>query len=382
MSKKCLITCEGGTGKSIMMTALMPEIRKKYEDAVYVVSPYYDVMKSCSYVTDAFPFGVPSIYESIKSDPDIEIIWKDPYNNSRFIRKGIHLFDAWRLELGLVLESEFDEYVKNNPDRNNISAVLDNVGISFPQVIQDAQNEVSRLGDHKFIIVQFTGGQSPLQVGPEYQNINEGIKRNYYRGQEIINELKRKYPEFTIIHYALPNEPRFQNTVMYQKSYLWYYEMLKHAYGVVTIDSSLLHMAASAVKDNPTLKVVSIWGETRPEHFGYHDDDIELDADTVNTMIDNDEFTDEYTLNGKYDTIESDASFKLFKSTGNTDQLKYHKVHEIEHRVDSIPMKDTYNNFANLCATGVVDTQPYFRPMGSVATFITFPEPKSVAEYL
>ena len=37
-NKRCLIAVEGGMGKNVMLTALMPELSKYYED-MYVCTP-------------------------------------------------------------------------------------------------------------------------------------------------------------------------------------------------------------------------------------------------------------------------------------------------------------------------------------------------------
>lgn len=260
MGKKCLINVEGGLGKNVMLTALMPILARHYEE-IYVISPYSDVFKACSYVTEAFEPGpqCATLYQELVLDEDCDILWKEPYSNSRFIKKTCHLFKAWLEEFG----------IEDAVDYESLVPVIDRVREEFPNIAQLADQKAAELG--KFIMVQFCGGQSPL--GPQqdqegnaipYNDRQEYIKRNYYQGQNLINELKAKYPQATIVHYALPNEPSYDGAVKLNVPYLTYRLLAESAFKVVCTDSSLQHISTGVCND-----VTIIWGETRPEHFGY-----------------------------------------------------------------------------------------------------------------
>lgn len=259
--KKCLINVDGGLGKHVMFTSILKEFKeKKGYDEIYVISSYFDVFKSCTAVTDAFPPMQGTLYQELVLDPDCDVYWKEPYSNQRFIKKECHLFDAWAEELGFQLSKPADEYCPS----------LDKIESEFPNVLSMVKEKIKDFNDN-YILVQFNGGQSPLspQVDESgnqipYNDKQEGIKRNYFKGQEIINSLKEKYPETTIIHFALPNEPSYENSVKLQLPYLAYRLLAKNAKAVITTDSSLQHLS-TGVNNNITV----IWGETRPEHFGY-----------------------------------------------------------------------------------------------------------------
>ncbi|MCQ2086673.1 MAG: hypothetical protein MJZ37_01155 [Bacilli bacterium] len=261
MGKRCLINVDGGLGKNVMLTSLMPILAKKYEE-IYVISPYSDVFKSCSYVTESFEPGpqCATLYQELVLDPDTDILWKEPYSNSRFIKKSCHLFDAWTEEFGIE-KSEIDWAAK--------TPVLDRIREEFPQIGTLADQKISELG--KFIMVQFCGGQSPLNPMVDqngnaipYNDRQEFIKRNFYQGQQLIDALKSEYPDATIVHYALPNEPSYEGAIKLNIPYIAYRLLAEHAFKVVCTDSSLQHLSTGACKD-----VTVIWGETRPEHFGY-----------------------------------------------------------------------------------------------------------------
>lgn len=253
MAKKCLIAVEGGLGKNVMLTSIMPEIAKKYEE-IYVVSPYFEVFKACSYVTDAFPMGQGSLYQELVLDDDCDVYWKEPYSNQKFIKKQCHLFDAWAEEYGITLTKNAMDYYP----------ILDNIENEFPNIVSIV-NDIINKTSGKYIIVQFCGGQSPLgDMNAPYNDRQEAIKRNYYKGQQIVDELHKEYPDCTIIHYALKNEPNYNGTEKIQIPSLAYHLLARQATKIVCTDSSLQHLCTHSAKD-----LTVIWGETRPEHFGY-----------------------------------------------------------------------------------------------------------------
>lgn len=251
---RCFVMINGGTGKSIMATAMMPLLKKKYEE-VYVCSPYVDVFKCCSYVDEAFAPGQPNIYRDLLLDDDVELLCREPYQNAKFIKKQCHLYEAWAEEWGIELEE----------DPMDMHPILD----KWDEVSGAVQKyEQMKGGWGKFILVQFCGGQSPLvpkeQAG-QYNDHIEGLRRNYYKGQELIDLLHEKYPTYQIVHYALPNEPSYSNTIKVELPYLVYRKACEDASAVITIDSSLQHLASGV-----TTKAIVLWGETAPEHFGYN----------------------------------------------------------------------------------------------------------------
>ena len=259
--KKCLINIEGGLGKNIMLTSILHEFKEqKGYDEIYVISPYFDVFKCCSSVTDAFPPMQGTLYQELVLDEDCDVYWKEPYSNQRFIKKQCHLFEAWAEEFGFSLYHPGNEYV---PDLANLEK-------EFPQLRKIADEKMNEW-NHDFCIVQFNGGQSPLSNTKDaegnlipYPNAIEGIKRNYSKGEQIVQLLKKRYPDTTVVHFALPNEPSLEGTVKVEVPYLTYHLLAAEAKEIVCIDSSLQHLATGVNN-----KVTVIWGETRPEHFGY-----------------------------------------------------------------------------------------------------------------
>ena len=298
MSKKCLINVEGGLGKNVMLTSILQEFKtEKGYDEIYVISPYFDVFKACSAVTDAFPPMQGTLYQELVLDEECDIYWKEPYSNQRFIKKQCHLLDAWAEELGFELIHEASTY----------TPLLDKIPEEYPAV-QKAVNEQINAWKDGFCLVQFNGGQSPLTPMQDkngqpvqYRAEQESLKRNYFKGEKVVQRLKHKHGvQCTIVHFALPNEPTIGDTVKIQLPYLAYHLMAAKAKEIICIDSSLQHLA-TGVNDNITV----IWGETRPEHFGYRCN-------------------------------------------------------------------------RNICAENVLNSQPYFKPLGVSPSIVKMPEPKDI----
>lgn len=257
---KCLINVEGGLGKNVMITALMPIVAQKY-DEIYVISPYSDVWKACSYVTAAFEPGpqCASLYQELVLSDDCDVLWVEPYSNGSFIKKQCHMLEAWLYEAGIPVDTSIEE----------LTPCLDRIKEEFPQIVKLVDEKVP--ADQKFILVQFCGGQSPLSPQQDqqgnpipYNDQQEFIKRNYYKGQQLIDALKAKYPDCRIIHYALPNEPTYEGAEKLNIPYIAYRLLAERAFKVVCTDSSLQHIVTGACKD-----VTVIWGETAPVHFGW-----------------------------------------------------------------------------------------------------------------
>lgn len=256
MANKCLFVVEGGLGKTVMATAICKRLKEKY-NVVYAVSPYVDVLQACSYVDKAFPLSPLSggVYEDIIKDEDVDIFWNEPYSEQDFIRKKIHLFNAWcrvcRLE-------EYTYPMKVTPVLDRIEDVFPSCGIQAKQFVTQHP---------KFAIIQISGGQSPLQVMPEYPNAQEqGLKRNYpiEKANELVALYKEKFPDTEVFQYGLANEPRIKDTQLVEFPYLTWALIAKSAQYVFCIDSSLQHLCASqGVACNV------LWAETKPEHFGY-----------------------------------------------------------------------------------------------------------------
>ncbi|BAQ91253.1 putative glycosyl transferase [uncultured Mediterranean phage uvMED] len=234
---------EGGVGKCVAFTSLIPKLRKKSEVQIY--TPYIDCFA-----------GNPDVKLALEEtlslqDPRImasdNIYYSEPYKSNFQFGKQ-HLIESY-CELHNV---DFDKSMKpkiyTDRHKDSVKEWLD-------------KNEIK-----KYILIQLSGGQSKWNYadGVQYQNINPNRNYQPFLAQQLINMLLEEYKDTTIINCVLPNEPHYQGTIRCDLHWSQIHEMLKGSEGFISIDSCLNHFSASAEKHG-----VVIWGSTRWTQFGY-----------------------------------------------------------------------------------------------------------------
>ena len=276
MEKNIIIQISGGVGKHIAFTSLIPLIHEKYEN-IYLITPYGDLFFGNPHITKINPIMDKTFYKNIVLKDSTRVVMTDPYDVQSFIKKERHLLEVWgelcdvKVENGMELKPEIfmDENEKFTVDK--------------------IVNEIRESTKDKLILIQLNGGQSPHnfeQHGTqEFSFFNEGSKRHYQFDYyvELIKKIKDIYPEHVILRYGLMNEPmpyeinKMVATMQPAVHYKNYYWLTKYAKHIICIDSSLQHMSAG------TKSSIVIWGDTRPEHFGYsiHRNLVEKNEDTM-----------------------------------------------------------------------------------------------------
>lgn len=270
--KNILVDVRGGTGKNFAFISIAKELKEKYEH-VSVITPYFDIPLSSAYVDKVYnPNEVRSAIED--AGDDTLIVIDHIYDTDAFIRKEISYQDAFRLACGLKAKDNktggTDTVSELNPEK------------AFPYLTRQ-KNEILKAikdnGFEDFIIVQFSGSQSPLVQVPTnekgqpdwskvpYNGQNTGLSRHYPKDKadEFIRLFRAAHPKTAIINYNLPNEYQFEDVFQFTVPYLCYYCLAKEAncLGIVAIDSSLQHMVAGVTK------AVVLWAHSLPDSFGY-----------------------------------------------------------------------------------------------------------------
>ena len=236
---------EGGVGKCVAFTALIPKLAKKNGQNIQIHTPYKDCFVFNPYISAGFDQTISSNHPQIlKSD---NIYYCEPYK-SNFIFGKEHLIQSYCKLFGV----EYDETVVPK--------------LYTSSYRERANNWLRKNKISKYMMIQFSGGQPPIGWNPAnpYQSFNPG--RNYppYLASQVINKIKEKYPYLTIIDCTLTNEPSFKDTIKCDEQYFIIHELLKEAEGFIGIDSCLNHFSASA-----EVSGVVIWGSTRWTQFGY-----------------------------------------------------------------------------------------------------------------
>jgi hypothetical protein len=272
---------EGGIGKCVAFSALLPELRKKSEVQIY--TPYIDCFANNKNVKMVYESTIPL------QDPRImasnNIYYCEPYKSNFQFGKQ-HIIESYCEHHGVKYNSSMRPKLYTDHHKESVDKWL-------------KDNEIE-----KYILVQFSGGQAKWNYGDnvQYQNINPNRNYQPFLAQQVINMLLEEYKDTTIINCVLPNEPHYQGTIRCDLHFAQIHEMLKGAEGFVSIDSCLQHFSASAEKHG-----VVIWGSTRWTQFGYsHNKNLQfhmgkkwdeakfIDSDPRNNMVDCKIIVDQY----------------------------------------------------------------------------------------
>lgn len=270
------INSQGGTGFNLALAHVIPELKEKY-DEVAVLSPYFDIFESCPYVDLVYkPNEIRDFIFDAKSK-DAKLICERMYDSEEFIYKKVSYADAWRKAAGLKTKGNKEgSDTKTNLEPEKKYPYLGNQANEIVKTIKEK-------GYKDFVIMQFTGGQSPLVQVPQstdkdgkvfadwnkvpYNYENEPLKRHYPIDlvNKFIELFRNAHPETAVILYQLPNEPAPENVFRFTVPYLAYHVLARkdECAGVVSIDSSLQHLVAGLTK------TVVIWGHSLPLSFGY-----------------------------------------------------------------------------------------------------------------
>ena len=271
--KSIYINSQGGLGFNLALASVLHEFHDLY-DKVYVLSPYYDVFQCCSAVNGVYkPAEIRDFIFDAKYS-DARLICERMYDSEDFIYKKVSYADAWRKAAGLP--------VKGNKEGSDTKSEL-HIEDVFPSLLttaEDIKKNVHNNGFKNFVLMQFTGGQSPLVKVPvkdgkqdwskvKYNYENEPLKRHYpiTLAQKFVDLYRKEHKNTAIIMYQLPNEPtpKGEGIFTFTVPYLAYYLLAKDIMckGAVVIDSSLQHLIAGVC---PT---TVIWGHSLPASFGY-----------------------------------------------------------------------------------------------------------------
>ena len=265
--KELFIDVKGGTGYNVSLCRILTEVKANFpnEYKFYVRSPYWDVFEACSAVDGVYkPEEIRDFIFDAK-DKGAEIIEHRLYDMSDFIYKRLNYREAW-LKLMNIDVSKLTADVPTD--------FLDKTLVVWPNLKKNLEDIKKTIGDNEFIIVQFVGGQSPLDAPRDgdwnkkpYDYQHEPLKRHYptEKAQEFVNLYKEAHPDIKIIQYALPNEPQLDGCEHFVVPYLTYYLLAKDSKckGFVSIDSSLQHFISGLTSG------VVLWGHSLPENFGY-----------------------------------------------------------------------------------------------------------------
>jgi hypothetical protein len=237
---------EGGIGKCTAFTALIPKLAKKAGQGIQIYTPYIDCFAFNPDVSMAYEQTLPLTDPRIMASDNI--LYCEPYK-SNFMFGRQHLIESYCEHFGV----EYDPSMAPKLYTSHLE----------PRA-EDWLKQNSITG--KYMIVQFSGGQTPVgwSANNVYASHNPGRNYPHYLAQRVVSRIKETFPDLTIIDATLPNEPGYDGATKCGEHWAVIHELLKGAEGFISIDSCLNHFSASAEASG-----VVIWGSTRWTQYGY-----------------------------------------------------------------------------------------------------------------
>ena len=257
-----LYKIDGGIGKNIAFTGLIPELVEKDGGQICIESAYPEVFINIPGIAMIYnanePKDMKKFYSYFKNvyahDPYIGNMWKG----------NVHIVDAWASMFGL-------------PEKD--------LSLRMPIIkVYPSEEEINKikeaLGDDPYYVIQIAGGQSPYEIRdinnlPAYENNAMRAGRNMIMLDDLYNELHTQFPNHKMVQFGLPNEPKLKDAIQLNMNYINWFYVFTNASFFVGIDSMMQHYMASIKKPG-----VVFWDMNIPQQFGWYYDGI-VHADTI-----------------------------------------------------------------------------------------------------
>ena len=230
---------DGGLGKTIMATAMVKIIKKRYKNSnLIIVSGHPDVFLNNPHVHEVYNHNnINGFYLKYIKDQKCKIFVADPYRHGDFIlEKPTHLFKTWCEIYGLRYNNEQPEVYLTQPELDYFKPYYTT--------------------EKPILAIQPNGG--PAGLGYQYawtRDIPEPIIMS------IIEEFKESH---TIIHIKREDQKIYPDTMQALDGFRSIAILLQLADKRLLIDSFAQHMAAAL-----NVKSTVCWIGTKPEIFGY-----------------------------------------------------------------------------------------------------------------
>lgn len=229
---------DGGLGKSIMATAVLKAIKKKYKKANILVSTAYpDVFINNPNVNKIITHANNSgIYRDYIQNKQAKVFIGDPYSTSDYITESKHLIQIWCEMFGVEYNGEMPEMFLSKAEKQYYEP--------FYKL------------DKPIMAIQPHGGA-----------IGQPLKYSWTRDipmpimEKIIERFK---DEYAIVHIKREDQIQYANTIGALDNFRSIAILLTMAEKRLLIDSSAMHIATAL-----HLPSVVTWVGTNPKVFGY-----------------------------------------------------------------------------------------------------------------
>jgi ADP-heptose:LPS heptosyltransferase len=229
---------DGGLGKSIMATAVVKVIRKRYKNAhIVVVSAYPDVFLNNPHINECFRIEqMNGAYLKYVKDKDCKIFVEDPYRNSSFLTEKEHLLKTWCRIYGLNYNYEQPEIYLTEPEKDYYAPFYKT--------------------DKPIMAIQPNGG-------PAQQSYKYAWTRDI--PSITVNSLIQHYKnDYTVVHIKRQDQYEYADTLAALDGYRSIAILISLSTKCLFMDSFGQHLAAAIGK-----KSTVCWVTTKPKVFGY-----------------------------------------------------------------------------------------------------------------
>lgn len=234
-----IFNVKGGLGKSIISTAVLKAIKKKYKDAyIIVLTSYPDVFIDNPNANKVMNHDdVSNLYDDYIKDQEAKVFISEPYLQSDYVTESKNLIEIWCNLCGVPFDNEEPEIFISKSEMEYFAPFYKT--------------------EKPIMVIQPNGGAR-----------NQPLKYNWVRDipavtiKKIIKKYKDKY---TIVHVKREDQPSFKDTVAALDSFRSIAVLLILSKKRLLIDSFTQHMAAAL-----GLPSVVCWIGTSPKVFGYN----------------------------------------------------------------------------------------------------------------
>ena len=220
--KSCVLQTEGGIGKMIACTALVKELKKKYEK-VYVFTGYPDIFWNLA--DRAFTIHRDYGWEDYYKNAD-DVFFPSPYRDWEFRDARINLCNSYFKCCGLEYNNQLPKLELK------------------PREIELAQKIKKDIGT--FLIIQFHGGKSPYNANQPTGTNKMAKDYPIELAEKLVCEIKKKY-NIQIVNMHLTGEYPIKNTLEINLPTRQWYALLHEAETFIAIDTKL-QQAGAAIK--------------------------------------------------------------------------------------------------------------------------------------
>jgi hypothetical protein len=240
MDKFLVWHIEGGLGKNVAATSLLPELAKKYRSRkIIVVASYPEVFLNNPHVYRVYRVGLTQyFYEDYILGKDTLVFRHEPYFQTGHILKQKHLVQNWAELLGV-------DYTKQLPELH-MNMVQKNFANSWVR-------------EKPVLLLQTNGGLFAGQQHGYSWTRDIPIELALYIAEKFIEK-------YHIIQVTREGAPTIQGVEVINQSLsnMELFSLVAASEKRILIDSCLQH-AAAALKLPSTV----LWIGTAPENFGY-----------------------------------------------------------------------------------------------------------------